>query len=33
MLGFGGGLMAPASAANDEYFIMAFEAPISGDGG
>jgi hypothetical protein len=33
MLGFGGGLMAPASAADDEYFIMAFEAPFPGDGG
>lgn len=33
MLGYGGGLMAPASAADDEYFIMAFEAPFLGEDG
>jgi hypothetical protein len=34
-LGYGGGLMAPASAADDEYFSIAFEAPqaIAGEGG
>lgn len=33
MLGYGGGLMAPASPAEDEYFIMAFEAPFPGEDG
>lgn len=33
ILGYGGGLMAPASAAEDEYFIMAFEAPFPGEDG
>lgn len=28
MLGYGGGLMAPAAAADEEYFTMAFEAPF-----
>ena len=35
MLGYGGGLMAPAAAADEEYFTMAFEAPFMepGEGG
>ncbi len=35
MLGYGGGLMAPAAAADEEYFTMAFEAPFvePGEGG
>lgn len=35
MLGYGGGLMAPAAAAEEEYFLMAFEAPFMepGEGG
>ena len=28
LLGYGGGLMAPATAADDSYFLMAFEAPF-----
>lgn len=32
LLGYGGGLLAPASAADDEYFTMAFEAPFAAPG-
>ena len=28
VLGYGGGLLAPAPAEDDAYFIMAFEAPF-----
>lgn len=32
LLGYGGGLLAPASAPDDEYFTMAFEAPLPAPG-
>lgn len=34
-LGYGGGLLAPTSDVDDEYFVMAFEAPLiaPGEGG
>lgn len=33
VLGYGGGLLAPAPLEDDSYFAMAFEAPVSGDEG
>ena len=32
LLGYGGGMLAPASAADDEYFSIAFEAPFAAPG-
>lgn len=33
VLGYGGGLLAPAPIEDDSYFAMAFEAPMAGDEG
>lgn len=33
VLGYGGGLLAPAPLEDDSYFAMAFEAPMAGDEG
>jgi hypothetical protein len=29
MLGYGGGMLAPAPAEDEAYFTMAFEAPVA----